>query len=410
MNYTRIDELFNALEKIIDNLDHLGLTRGPIDWYTNFMWFHQQKFPIYKRILSIHATTFATKNSTILFMTSELHVQITATIDKIENLAWYYYSLDDIRDIKNIADIGSFYGYRVDIQVDIYMILMKAYTKIEHGHVIAEVSQLLNELTIQLDHICHKLSNRIVRESSNFTDDFIKADNIIAAIKIKSLPFNVAQFKMGNRMRHSKPILTYRKFVVPPHPRITIQAFHDQFQAVMTNKILKKFRNVWLSNNPMSFDMIKILNKGTAAEEILFGFDNLNPNVYYEEIKRCIYAIELLTGQIASKIDARNGRILRYLQFEIFETPNISEQAILDLIVNEKVNNPQFYEDDEFICKNVLHGTLKIIDNMFKQIPLILPMCDEGEMKIFRASFKTVTKMLVDVDEVVLMKTQPQHF
>lgn len=407
-----MEKTLNLLNEKLENLkkDYPVIA----EFLNNFLWFQYHKFPFYKEIVPMYDTYNEMEEYYGNKLNSDVIDGLKRAIIEMESLASFFYTLFEVDDIEMIAELDTFFGYRPDIQLDIFMTIFDLYKIVQRGHMIARMSKALSELSILSNRIAEMLADKDRRDSITKKDFYLACD-IMATIKEHGAPLGQTQEIVSRCMRATRPLTTPPVMQYPIHPKIVIDDFWKVFQNQLPQTALDVFKRVWTNNNLLNIymlDILKITEKSLIAME---GFKSIEESDGYMTVKMSFRTINALIGQISARVEKRNERVLRQFRNDIRKLPAKTGGAIIKLTTSDNFDRPRFYVDQDIDCVEKVKRSVDRVEKMYINIAPILKNAlqqthDENLMATFEDHFIIVKSRLVTVDRVVKMRTASAHY
>lgn len=338
----------------------------------------------------------------------ELVQGIRDMLIRIEEIALFFYTPQDIDDIVKIAALAKFYGFQPHIQIEIFIALFDLFIQLESGRIIERLSNELHALSEMSNLLAEDLADRYARWKPTLPRAFPMLFGRIVNMKIRASTFDDAQAIVLRNLKNAKPITVKPEMYYPSHPKKVFETFRDLLKKKLSSTTLDRFTVVWSENNRMNIYMLDILAITDNAMTALNKFKDIEDTQNYQIVSMSFIAIRDMIGQIAAPIEKRNIKVLKEFSIKFSELPHVNDKTVTELINSRDFKKPHFYVDYEknINCPEIMQRCVSAVENLFIKITEILKYFDKKDMTVFKLEFKSIIEKLMDVENVVLRKSE----
>lgn len=409
-----------ALRILLVKLDEFSKYPGQWEWFKNFVWFHQHKFPFFKQILEIDDMYYELviyckdNKSTMLDVVCQ---NIFTSLARIQDIAEFFYNLYDIIDMEQWA-VDSFNGLRPEHQLEIYKTLFDLMLKISSGDNVQTLNDLLKFIRDHSERVYTSVKQVFTKKDRNklllskiilsICDDFEHILGWMNEMKEPAKPFRETTNRIKSLMLNVTILTTKPEMLAPADPMTVVDQFRRDFSNIATRPVISAFKSVWINNNNMSIDMIEIAKVEKFAIQELKDNIKLQTEKNYQVINLCFRGIMVIVCQIGARIEKQNDKIYRDIKASINHLSRLTEQKIIDEIYKYDYY-ANFYVSKRCNCIKLIKNILRITDRMAKTIQFILKSKDEKKMDYFEKDFRAVMYDMKDVQTVVMTRTEPLY-
>lgn len=414
----------DLLEDCIDILNKMkeefSKYPGQADWFLNFLWFLQYKFQFFKHIIKIDDYFFKMSENCKRLRSNnfedEVYVEIRKALINFQDLADFFYTLDDINDIKIMSKLQLFYGYHPHIQYEIYTTLFYLMTDLRAHDNINQLSDKLNTMShiagiisddvfqiFNQNHTTLQLSQKVSAVISNCED----ISDLIKSMKKIAKPFNVANSKIAKILTNAKPLTKNPELHAPIDPNKVVNQFYDKFSKwKISGHILKAFHTVWLENNGMSLELLNMMEIEKYVYNILKKYVEYRESREFQVINLCFRWIMVIIYQLPLRLNRFNDKIYKNLTTEIIRLPKLRGKYVLDVIRSSRYDYRKYFSINGYDCDYLVKDVVDTSEKMALSISSIMRSSDNVEMIFFEKQFVNTMEKLKIIQSIVIQKTE----
>lgn len=382
-----------------------------------FIWFNQQKFPVFQQILQIHDIYCEERDSFSDGMTTKtaagVRKNVKKTIKELQKFAQILYTGNEIATIEMMILPDSFYGYPIRVQIKIFKLVFDL--KIELGNNgIREIYDSLNQVTVTSNSILRSVqdissetkNSRLSRKVLQIKNEFSRLSDRINNLKRAMEPFNTAQVKIEELMIAAHPLKTRPILQQPRNPNDILNDFMSEFNDIMTDKIEYEFKINWILNDFMSVDMIDILKETKWGLRTLETLQPFFDDRTHQVIRLCLQGIDFMIEQISVRLNKKNDAVYLDLKLALYAVDMKVEQNVLSILNLKKFDTSDLYRDNDIDCVKLMQDALEIAKFMSDDISSILRNIGTDSMRNFEDKFDSIMDKLSKALEIVQQKTE----
>lgn len=426
-----VDDVHSIIQDIREKINlpnYRSNYRAQYVWLIMFLSFYEERFTYFKTCIEMDYSFRELEEKYQTKIPDEIRKQLILANEKLQEIAELVYNPENIAELQQMAIPEQFNGIPLDKRVQMYELLLdlnknskmfnefKNLNMLRTNKPLKQLFIIVGSINIKIKYVTSK-TDKIKLDIAMINADFKSVFHWIEELKGMARYFKDSYGKLKEVMATIKP-LNEVPTTGPIDPTIKCTQFnstqHNEFGLIVSHKVKKAFETVWMTNNLLITEMIKLQKSFEITSKLLDkNAKEWNQNTNFKIITFSLYGINLMLAQIHAPMHHLNEKLYAELCEEISLLKLRSGENVISTIKSSTYNLSNLYDDGKNNCVQIIKSLQNVSTSMHKKVQTILTSlwtASEGENKknihYYEVDLKLVVDQLTTVLSIVTKKSQ----